>query len=142
MKVCMFRNEVFARCSVGLLAAWLFCAVSTAAPDDTPLIHSVYETPIPADPMALWDRVLDLHWLNRPADSKLLQSYLERTAVAQILGEQPRTASTLDELLRIERSAPALDPARITRVLARFSGSLDDSADIASVPKDYRGQVQ
>jgi hypothetical protein len=133
---------MFARCLVGLLAASLFCAVSTAAPDDTPLIRSVYEAPIPADPMALWDRVLDLHWLNRPADAKLLQSYLERMAVAQILGEPPHSAPTLDELLRVERTAPALDPALITRVLARFSGSLDDSADIASVPKDYRGQVQ
>jgi hypothetical protein len=126
----------------GCLFAGLVAAASIAAAEDTPLVRSVYDAPLPADPMALWDRVADLHWLNRVADSKTLEAYLERTAVALILGEPSGTPATLEQLLRSEKTTPALDPALISRVLAQFDGALDDSTDAASIPKDYRGQVQ
>jgi hypothetical protein len=61
--------------------------MSSASARDTPLVRSVYQAPIPPEPMVLWDRVADLHELHRLSDAQTLEEYLERTAVDRILGE-------------------------------------------------------
>jgi hypothetical protein len=140
--VYLVRNKSTGRWIAGLLLTSFVFAGANADPKDTPLVRGIYEAPLPPDPMALWDRVGDLRWLRRTADSKVLEGYLERTAVSLVLGEPIQTAPTLEQLLQRERSAPPPDPAKISRVLGMFGVVLEGSADESSVPKDYRGQVQ
>jgi hypothetical protein len=140
---CIARGRLRARTAVALIACFAAGVVtSRASPSDTPLVRSIYQAPIPQDPMVLWDRVADLVWLNRLADKKTLEVYLERTAVQRILGEPTWSAPTLEQLLSAERAAPVLAPEQISRVLALFDGALAEAADDSNVPKDYRGQVQ
>jgi hypothetical protein len=137
----LFSPGTTLRVFTALLGAFA-AAQSPAAANDTPLVRSVYETPLPSDPLVLWERVQDLRWLNRREDAKTLEAYLERTAVSLILGEKPQTAPTLAQSLQMQRTVPPLGPAQIARVFALFDGVLDDTTVQDSVPKDYRGQIQ
>jgi hypothetical protein len=138
------RTKLIAARVAGVLLASLAVDVATsgAPASDTPLVRSLYEAPIPQDPMVLWDRVADLGWLNRVADAKTLEEYLERTAIERILGEPTWSASTLEQLLRAERAAPVITPQRVGRVLALVDSVLGEAADDSNVSKDYPGKLQ
>ena len=141
----MLRKKSTAAWAANALVLFILVAgVATGdvSAGDTPLVRSVYETPMPQDPMVLWDRVQDLRWLHRVADAETLERYLERTAVDQILGEPTWSAPTLEQLLRAERAAPAIASQQIDRVLALVGSALGEAADDSNVPKDYRGEVQ
>ena len=101
---------------------------------ETPLVRSVYATAIPEDSKRLWDIVDDLRQLNRAEDSQLLDWYVQRSIMESIVGEQPRSAATLRELLDQERTAPGLGPNLVSRVLALASGTLDTSSDDSVMP--------
>lgn len=123
----------FARRALALSSLAFLCALSAdalaAEVSETPLVRGIYETPIPGDPRALRDRAEDLEQVGRTEDAKLLSTYVHRAQIQLMLGQTPRSAATVRELLQLERNSPVGEAELIERLLSKLEINVDPTPE-------------